>query len=278
MLPLYDENPHRRFPIITILLIVINVWITFQTARQTPVRQALVAFQHGFVPARLTHIGDAQPLRIRQPMEVAAGPWGQQAPQQVMLKIDLPNDSASVFGSLLTSMFLHGSWLHLLSNMWMLWIFGNNIEDRLGYVAYSGFYVAGGLVAAISQWAIDPESQLPMIGASGAVAAVLGGYALTFPWAKVKTLVFIGIPLILSLPAFVVLGTWMLMETVLGIMQIQLGAPTSVAHWAHIGGFVAGLVLMPILAVGRPPEGQDWNQETEALFQFDDPQPLSKRT
>lgn len=271
MIPLYDINPHHRFPLVTLLLIVANVWITWQTSRMPPKQQALVAYEHGFVPARLTRVGEQQPLRIRRQIEVGVLP-GRQQPPPIQIDVDLPNDSNSVYGSLLTSMFMHGGWLHLISNMWMLWVFGNNIEDRLGHVVYGGFYVAGGAIAALSHWWVDPTSQMPMIGASGAVAAVLGAYALTYPWAKVKTLLFIGIPLLITLPAFLILGAWMLLETFMGIRQIQLGAQVGVAHWAHIGGFVAGLILMPLLSMGRPPEGEDWNKETDKMFDFDDPQ------
>ena len=275
MIPLYDENPYRRFPLVTLLLILANIWITWQTFRQPELRQIEVAYTHGFVPARLTHVGEPKPLQIRQNLELQVRP--NQPPAPVAIKIDLSNDTSDVYQSVLTSMFLHGGWLHLISNMWMLWVFGNNIEDKLGHWVFAAFYVAGGVIAALSHWMIDPESQMPMIGASGAVAAVLGAYALTYPWAKVKTLVFLGLPLIFSLPAFVTLGLWMLMETFLGIMQVQLGIVAGVAHWAHIGGFIAGLILMPLLAVGRPPDGQDWNKETDELFQFEPPKPLTER-
>ncbi|MDA8745894.1 rhomboid family intramembrane serine protease [Rubripirellula amarantea] len=285
MFPLYDHNPHRRFPLVTILLIVANVWITWQMALMPERRQVELTFERGFIPLRLTRIDNPQPLRIRQPLapQPKRVPRRQrpqpQQPQQPpeVLELDLPSDSLSVYGTMLSTMFLHGGWLHLISNMWMLWVFGNNIEDRLGHIVFSLFYLAGGVIASLSHWAIDPESQLPVIGASGAVAAVLGAYALTFPWAKVRTLVFLGIPLLLDLPAFLVLGAWMLMETVAGIIQVHLGVAAGVAHWAHIGGFVAGLLLMPLLAIGRPPQGEDWNKETEKLFQYEDPKPLTER-
>lgn len=278
MLPLYDINPYRRFPLMTIVLIVVNVWITWQTAMLSPRRQAEVAFEYGFIPQRLTRIDDPKPLRIRQPIGPRVLPVNNQpAPPQQMIELDLPNDSLSVYRTLFTTMFMHAGWFHLITNMWMLWVFGNNIEDRLGHLVYVLFYIAGGVLATLSHWVIDPESQLPVIGASGAVAAVLGAYALTFPWVKVKTLVFVGIPLLLDIPAFILLGLWMLLETAAGILQVRWGIAPGVAHWAHIGGFVAGLALMPLLAIGRPPQGEDWNKETHKLFQYESPKPLTER-
>ncbi|WP_425399331.1 rhomboid family intramembrane serine protease [Aeoliella sp.] len=275
MIPLYDINPHRRFPLMTILLIVVNVWITWQTHLLPARRQAEVAFEHGFIPLRLTHVDDPQPVRIRQPIgPEKVLPNGQKAPQDI-LELDLPNNSLSVYSTMFTTMFMHAGWLHLIMNMWMLWIFGNNVEDRLGHFVFVMFYVAGGVVATLCHWAIDPESKIPVIGASGAVAAVLGAYALTFPWAKVKTIVFLGIPLLLDVPAFILLGLWMVLETLAAILQWNVAS--GVAHWAHIGGFVAGLLLMPLLAIGRPPPGEDWNKETDKLFQFEDPKPLTER-
>jgi membrane associated rhomboid family serine protease len=274
--PLYDHNPHRRFPLITILLIVVNVWITWQMALMPQLRQAEIAFERGFIPQRLTRIDDPQPLRIRQEVPRPQLPGRPPRPAQ-RIELDLPNDTASVYGTFITTMFLHGGWLHLITNMWMLWVFGNNIEDRLGHLVFTMFYVAGGVLATLSHWVVAPESDVPVIGASGAVAAVLGGYALTYPWSKVRTLVFIGIPLLLDIPAFIVLGLWMVAETFAGVMNINLGVAGGVAHWAHIGGFVAGLALMPLFALGRSPEGEDWNKETDELFKYDNPKPLTER-
>lgn len=272
MIPLYDYNPHRRFPLMTILLNVVIMW---RVALMPPLQQAEVMYERGFIPIRLTRVDNPQPLRIRQQLEVPAGP--RQPPAPRVLELDLPSNASSVYATIFTTMFFHGGWLHLVANMWMLWVFGNNIEDRLGHIVFVLFYVAGGVVAALSHWMVDPASQTPVIGASGAVAAVLGGYALTFPWVKIKTLLLIGIPLIFDLPAFVVLSAWMLMETAMGVLQIHLGVVGGVAHWAHIGGFVAGLALMPLMLMGRPPQGEDWNKEAEQLFKFENPRPLTER-
>jgi membrane associated rhomboid family serine protease len=154
--------------------------------------------------------------------------------------------------------------------MWMLWVFGDNVEDRLGRFVYPFFYVVGGLLAILTHWAIDPMSTQPVIGASGAVAAVLGAYAITFPGAKVRTLIFIGLPLLFDLPALIVLGAWFLLQTFMGMQG--LGAPAdveaSVAFWAHIGGFIAGVVLMPLLTIGANPPDKDWRTESREMFKF----------
>jgi membrane associated rhomboid family serine protease len=152
----------------------------------------------------------------------------------------------------------------------MLWIFGNNVEDRLGRFMFVCYYLLGGMVGTVCQWAIDPMSTIPVIGASGAVATVLGGYAITYPKALVKTLVFFGLILILDLPALLVLGIWFVVQTLqgLGILP-SMGPP--VAFWAHIGGFLAGIALMPIMGLGAAPPGTNWHQETDELFRFDDP-------
>ncbi len=276
LFPLYDHNPHRRFPLVTILLMVVNIWIMWQMSQMPMRRQAELAFAHGFIPQRLSRIDDPQPLRICAEIPGQRLHRGQQPPPQ-RIELDLPNDAASVYATFFTTMFLHGGWLHLISNMWMLWVFGNNIEDRLGHLVFSFFYVSGGILATLSHWMIAPESDVPVIGASGAVAAVLGGYALTYPWAKIRTLLFIGIPLLLDIPAFIVLGLWMLGETFAGLLNINFGLVGGVAHWAHIGGFLAGLVLMPLFAVGRSPEGEDWKKETNELFKYEDPKPLTER-
>jgi membrane associated rhomboid family serine protease len=143
-------------------------------------------------------------------------------------------------------MFLHGGWLHLGGNMLYLWIFGNNVEDTLGRVVFVGFYLVGGFAAAFAQIAIDPESQVPMIGASGAIAAALGAYLVLFPRARVQSLVFLGFFYqLLSVPAVIVLAFWFVLQVVdgLGALSLGAGAEGGVAFFAHIGGFVAGAVL-----------------------------------
>jgi membrane associated rhomboid family serine protease len=155
-------------------------------------------------------------------------------------------------------------------NMWMLWIFGNNIEDRLGHLQYLAFYLLGGVVATLVFWATAPNATMPVVGASGAVAAVLGAYAITFPTAKVRTLVFFLLIFIVDIPALVLLGVWFLLQVFSGVMGLWGVAMEPVAFWSHIGGFVAGMILMPLFSLGASPPGTDWRKETDELFQYQD--------
>ncbi len=268
LFPLYDLNPHHRFPWLTLAIIGINVAIMAWMFGLNEESQQAVALRYGFVPARLTHLGEDKPViapvleidpRTGRPIKVGDA--------------RLSTAPSDVYSTFLTTMFLHGGWLHLLSNMWMLWIFGNNIEDRLGHLMYFGFYLVGGIVASLCHWAVDPGSMMPVVGASGAVATVLGGYALTYPTAKVRTLVFFLLILIVDLPALLLLGIWFVLQIasgVMGLMALDIAAQP-VAFWAHVGGFVAGMVLMPLLSLGTPPTGTDWRKESDDLFRFDDP-------
>ena len=261
LFPLYDLNPHRRFPLMTVLIIAINIAITAWLGAQ---RDTTIIYRYGFIPKRVTNLSTGRPIEVKTSKFDALG---RERPGPPML---LPSDPAEVYLTFLTTMFMHGGWLHVLMNMWMLWVFGNNIEDRLGRIMFVVYYLLGGMVGTVCQWAYDPSSIVPVIGASGAVAAVLGGYAITYPKAVVKTLVFFGLILILDLPALLVLGIWFIVQTLqgLGILP-SLGPP--VAFWAHIGGFLAGIALMPILGLGAAPPGTNWHQEVDDLFRFDDP-------
>jgi membrane associated rhomboid family serine protease len=147
---------------------------------------------------------------------------------------------------LFTSMFMHGSWMHLLGNMWFLWLFGNNVEDSMGRLRFIAFYLLGGLAAAVGQILTNPDSAIPMVGASGAISGVMGGYLLLYPKVRVYALVWI-VFLITSVavPAWVMLGYWFLIQFVSGLAAFG-GDVGGVAFWAHVGGFVAGLVLVKL--------------------------------
>jgi membrane associated rhomboid family serine protease len=145
-----------------------------------------------------------------------------------------------------TSMFLHGGWLHLIGNMVFLWIFGNNVEDALGRGRYLLLYLGSGVAAALSQALSSPDDRVPMIGASGAIAGVLGAYLLLYPWAKVHVFLWIVIFFrIVTVPAWILLGLWFVMQLVSGLTR-PAGSP-GVAFWAHVGGFVSGLILVLLL-------------------------------
>src|SRR3954468_17756914 len=206
LFPLYDLLGHRRLPFVTLLIISINFGVTVWTSSLTEERQNEVTMEYGFVPARLSHVGSGQPL-IAQAKGID---WFGRAVQVPIAK--LSTDPVAVSPTFLTTMFMHGGWGHLLMNMWMLWIFGNNIEDRLGHFVYLAFYVLGGVLATLVFWATAPNATMPVIGASGAVAAILGAYAITFPTAKVRTLVFFLLFVIVDIPALVLLGIWFLLQ------------------------------------------------------------------
>ena len=156
--------------------------------------------------------------------------------------------------TILTSMFLHGGILHLLGNMLYLWIFGDNIEDRMGHGRYLLFYLLGGVAAAAAQVALDPQSPIPMVGASGAIAAVLGGYLLEYPHARIRSIIFLGYFIrFVHVPAIIVLGFWFLLQFFSGFLALSAtAAEGGVAYFAHIGGFVAGVLLIKFFTVGRP--------------------------
>lgn len=259
LLPLYDMNPHARWPVVTALLIVANIGCFLWSIQNGQDGFAEVVYERGFVPQRLTRMDDPEPVKIELEL-----------PDGATLEGSLSTDAEKVYPTLLTSMFLHGGWLHLIANMWMLWVFGDNVEDRLGRFVFIFFYVVGGLLAMLSQWVSDPMGVTPVIGASGAIAAVLGAYAITFPMAKVKTLVFVGLPLFLSLPSALVLGGWLLLN-LLGVLQavgVQGEVGIRIAYWTHIGGFIGGVVLMPLLTLGAEPPDEDWRTESRELFEF----------
>jgi membrane associated rhomboid family serine protease len=215
VIPLRDRNPTRRAPVVTIALIVLNV--------------AVFVFELGLG----SKLGGFFQTWGLVPDSVS----GAFATGQVRLAVLLP---------LFTTMFIHGGWLHLGGNMLYLWIFGDNVEDELGHGRYLIFYLVCGMVASTLNILVDPHSTLPIIGASGAIAGVLGAYLLMFPRARVLTLIpfFFFLPLA-ELPALIVLGFWFVMQFFNGLISLgfETGGMGGVAWWSHIGGFAAGLAL-----------------------------------
>lgn len=265
LFPLWDENPSTRRPWVTFALIAINILIMGWLESLPLLDQELVIVEHGFVPQRVHQLSDPK-LLVEVPVSDALP--ADQIPVingQPVKAIELPADPEQIYASMFTTLFLHGGWLHVLGNMWFLWIFGNNIEDRLGHWLYLAFYLIGGLLATGCHWAYDPQSTMPLIGASGAVAAVLGGYAVTFPKAKIKTLLFV---FLVDFPAWFWLLFWFVGELVSAAVVRDLG----VAVWAHIGGFAIGALAMPLLCLGLPPPGTSWHKETEEQFSFTPPE------
>ena len=224
MIPLRDANPTRRTPVVTLAFIVASfVVFAWELGLQATSEASLNAFVTGWgvVPAEL----------------LAAWGVGQFVSQET--------------ATLITSQFLHGGWLHLLGNVLYLWIFGNNIEDRLGRALFVLFYLGGGVVAGLTQTAIDPDSTIPLIGASGAIAATLGAYFVLFPGARITTLVFLGFFYqLIEVPALIVLGFWFLLQLLDGIGSLGMEAGAGVAFFAHIGGFVGGALVAWLLILG----------------------------
>jgi membrane associated rhomboid family serine protease len=221
MIPIRDDKPSGTFPIITILLIGANVAVFVHELKLGPRGLAAAVERFGIVPARATELLTAVPPQLQ--------------------RLGLP---------FLASMFLHGGLLHLIGNVWYLWLFGDNIEDRLGHFRYLIFYLLCGIVAGIVHVAVNPHSQVPCIGASGAIAGVLGAYFFCYPGARVLTLVpiFIFITFV-RLPAFLLLGLWFAIQVMSGTGPgVDAGG---VAWWAHIGGFIAGIVLVILMPQSR---------------------------
>ena len=239
MIPLKDNIPTRRFPVLTVAIIAINVivYFLFQEGTFASVDEQKVV-DYGVIPYELTHPGDhCEAVGQRLACEGQAGVSGTADPQP------------ATWITLFTAIFMHGSLLHLGGNMLFLWIFGNNIEDSMGRLRFAGFYLLGGLAATLAQTAIDPNAAVPTIGASGAVAAVLGAYALLYPRARVVTLVIIiFFVTIIQLPALLVLGAWFVLQLLDGTRDLGIQGEGGVAYWAHIGGFVFGLALIRLFA------------------------------
>jgi membrane associated rhomboid family serine protease len=246
MFPLYDNIPTRRTPLVTYALVALNVLVYLWMSRLPEWEQQKLAYQRGFVPARIAQLDRPYPIYVSIDVPVHFPFFGDRI---VPRPLELAPAPRQIWMSLLTCMFLHGSWMHLLGNMWFLWLFGNNVEDRLGPFFYLTLYIFGGLMASGAHWMITPNSVMPVIGASGAIAAVLGAYAVTWPWARVSCLVFLVIFVtIVDLPALIVLGAWFLVQVLSGQAALDGAGSGGVAWWAHIGGFVAGMALMPLLS------------------------------
>jgi membrane associated rhomboid family serine protease len=229
--PLYDDNPTAREPVITYLLIGLCVGAFLW---QLGHNERAILYGYGMIPAQLF------------------GLWHPPRAYQVV----------PAWATLLTSMFLHGGWFHLIGNMLFLWIFGNNIEDVLGRARFLLFYLCCGIAAALTQALSNYGGHVPMVGASGAIAGVLGAYLLLYPSANVHVFVWIVIFFrIVNVPAWILLGLWFAMQLVSGLARAP-GTP-GVAFWAHVGGFVSGVILITLLrpsgvALLQPPRSRNF--------------------
>ena len=239
MFPLRDNIPTRRFPVVTVALIAANIvmFFAFQGSFTSPEdAQTQRVVDYGAIPYEIAHPG--------RHCEAAGETVACEGQPEVEGRAD---PQPATWLTLLTSMFMHGGLLHIGGNMLFLWIFGNNVEDSMGRGRFLVFYLLGGVVALLTQTAFDPSSAVPTIGASGAVAAVLGGYALMYQRARVVTLVVIIFFItLIELPAVLVLGLWFLLQVANGTAE-QVGQG-GVAYFAHIGGFLFGLALIKVFA------------------------------
>lgn len=248
MIPYHDENATLRTPVVTLVIVAVNVamWIFVQGAGAT-VPLATSVCNLGLIPGELT-------------LSLPAGagfPMG----EGMVCVTDPGRQTANV----ITSMFLHGGWMHLIGNMWFLWLFGNNVEDSMTRPRFVAFYLLCGLAAALLQVMIDPDSIVPMVGASGAISGVMGAYLVLYPRVRVFTFVPLGFFLTsIALPAWVMLIYWMVLQLLGGFTSFVSTQEGGVAFWAHVGGFVAGLILVKLFENPRrvrAHSAQHWQPE-----------------
>lgn len=223
MIPLKDSTRSSTFPIINITIIVINVLAFFYELSLGPQQEAL--FQnYAFIPAKFFQLINTNPGNV----------FGIVAP-------------------IFTSLFLHGGWMHIIGNMWFLWIFGDNVEDSMGHGRYLLFYLVVGVGASIVHALFNPESMLPTIGASGAISGVMGAYMVMYPRGRVLTLIPIFFFFTVNIPAFVFILIWIALQVFQGLVSLGVSANVGgVAFWAHIGGFFIGILLIFLFRKRRP--------------------------
>ena len=216
MIPIKDIIPRRQTPFITYFLIAVNVSIFFIEVSLPPDVLNSVFYIFGLVPARYTHPA-----------------WA------YFIGLHIDN-----YWPFLTNIFLHGSWFHLISNMWALWIFGDNVEDRMGHIKYFIFYILCGIFASLTHFILNANSTLPAIGASGAISGVMGAYMIMFPTSRIITLIpLFFIPYFIEIPAIIYIGFWFLSQLISGTFSIFIDQNAGgIAWWAHIGGFIFGVI------------------------------------
>lgn len=219
MIPLRDSTPSGTLPFVTIGIIVLNsmMWL-YQVSLGPRFDQFIM--EYGLIP-----------LRFLLSYQIQGGIF----------------DNALI--PLVASVFMHGGWMHIIGNMWFLWIFGDNVEDRLGHARYALFYILCGIGAALIQIALHPSSKIPMVGASGAISGVLGAYLVSYPYARIHTLLIIFFIIrFVEIPAFIFLIIWFVFQLISGTAELAVAQESGgVAYWAHMGGFIVGIVLLWIM-------------------------------
>jgi len=223
MIPLRDENPSSTVPFVNIALILANISVFIYQNFFIPGGAEPLFSRLGCIPYEFTHFVDINPPAL----------------------VPIPL-------TILTSIFMHGGWIHLLSNMLYLWIFGDNIEDTLGHFKYLVFYIVCGAAASLLHIFTNLNSQVPTIGASGAIAGVMGAYMFLFPRARIKTLLILVIFIqVVRIPAIIMLGYWILIQVLSGFAEFGSRTGSGIAWFAHIGGFIAGFFLIVVMKKGR---------------------------
>jgi membrane associated rhomboid family serine protease len=262
VIPLRDNIPSDRFPVVTVAIIAINFFVflflqgpSFSISGGQEVKTKPIV-EYGAIPYRITHPGEECVLAVPDTPQEQPACQGSAIYAEALNASPPPEKVAQppAYLTIFTSMFMHGGWLHILFNMLFLWIFGNNIEDSMGRVRYVLFYLLGGVAAGVAQVAVSPDSQTPLVGASGAIASVLGGYALLYPRARVLTAVFVFFIFLVEIPALVMLGIWILLQFLPAVGQLaspDVGSQGGVAYFAHLGGFAFGLLAIKLFAHRR---------------------------
>ena len=228
MIPLRDDNPSYSFPFVTIILIAINAFVFLFMLALNIREHTEAVFSFGMIPVELIH-----GIKID---EVPLKEIGTIYPKHV-----------PTFATIFTSMFMHGGFMHILGNMWFLWLFGDNVEDRMGKIKFIIFYLLTGVIAALAHALVASHSVIPTVGASGAISGVIGAYIVLFPRAQIQTLVFFFFITVIRIPAMIFLGFWFIGQVYSGFMSLGYQG-AGVAFFAHIGGFVAGVILVKLFA------------------------------
>lgn len=262
MIPLRDANPTRRFAWVTLVFIAANVAIFLfwqpTLGSNTEERSFFFFYCNAEIPWEVTHQQDLADGGAGARAAIRAdlgGDFGSSVGAELQNELSRRCPDKSWWQSMFVAMFLHGSWLHIGGNMLFLWVFGNNVEDRIGVLGYVVFYLLGGLAATGLQLVFAAGSTIPNVGASGAIAAILGAYAVMFPRARVYTLVIFFFITAVELPAVIVLGAWFVLQLFSGVMDLGVEVNSGVAYWAHIGGFVFGMLAAWLLFRGRSTRG-----------------------
>jgi membrane associated rhomboid family serine protease len=268
LFPISDQiRARHRFPYVNVALIAINAIVFLFEISLNSLDQTAFFYRLGLIPRELTG-GVAFECLVGTSTGIEAT-FGDVCDRLIAQGTPDITTPFHTWGTVFTSMFIHGGMLHIAGNLVFLWVFGDNVEDRLGHFKYLVFYLATGVAAGWTQIAINMDSDVPTIGASGAIAGVLGAYLLLYPYNQIRTVIIFFFITFVRLPAMAVLGFWIILQFFSGIFALVPSVTSGVAYWAHIGGFVAGMATIALLRLfiwhepiwpGRPRPFGDWSQ------------------